>query len=104
MSTEISQANRPLRAKAPIGANVLIPVALIGDEELSRPFLYTVDFVSTDHDMQAIDVLDRPMLLELAIPGRTGGDAVRIIHGFVRRFAHVARDETLSHYRAEIVP
>jgi type VI secretion system secreted protein VgrG len=101
MSIVISQANRPLRAKAPVGANVLIPVALIGDEELSRPFLYTVDFVSTDHDVQAIDVLDKPMLLELVIPGR---DEPRVVHGFVRRFAHVARDDTFSHYRAEIVP
>jgi uncharacterized protein involved in type VI secretion and phage assembly len=70
MSIVISQANRPLRAKAPLEADVPIPVAVIGDEELSRPFLFTVDFVSTDHDVQAIDVLDKPMLLELAIPGR----------------------------------
>ena len=53
MTLPISQANRPLRATTPLGGDALVAVSLTGEEEVSRPFLFTVDFVSTNKAVTA---------------------------------------------------
>jgi type VI secretion system secreted protein VgrG len=96
----ITQANRPLRVTLPLGDDVLIPVAMTGEEELSRPFLFTIDFVSRDKDVEVLAVIGKPMTLHLRVTDTTE----RLVHGFVRRFVNLGSDHALTRYRAEVVP
>jgi type VI secretion system secreted protein VgrG len=102
MTLPISQANRPLRATTPLGGDALVAVSLTGEEEVSRPFLFTVDFVSTNQAVTAASLLGKPMTLHMPL---AGGDA-RAVHGLVRRFSTFGRDRSddLAHYQVEIVP
>src|SRR5687768_10449737 len=102
MTLPISQANRALRATTPLGGDALVAVALTGAEEVSRPFLFTVDFVSTNQSVTAASVLGKPMTLHIPLDG--GG--ARAVHGLVRKFSTFGRDRTdeLAHYQAEVVP
>ncbi|MGQ0648479.1 MAG: type VI secretion system Vgr family protein [Gemmatimonadaceae bacterium] len=97
---EITQDNRPFKATTPLGPNVLVPVGMTGTESVSRPFLFTVDFVSTDSAISASRLLGKGMTLQLEL----GSGEFRNIHGMVRRFSSLGSDRTLSRYRAELVP
>jgi len=101
--TQISQENRRLRATTPLGPDVLIPVSLVGEEEVSRPFLYTVDLVSQG-SVNLADLLGRPMTLYM-VSG--DGELERTVHGLVRRAVSAGFDQggaQLGRYRVEIVP
>ena len=100
MPSEITQDNRAFKATTPLGPNVLVPVSMTGTEGVSRPFLFTVDFVSTDSGISASTLLGKGMTLQLEL----GSGEYRNIHGLVRRFASVGADRYVSKYRAEVVP
>ena len=97
---QITQDERPLRATTPLGDNVLVPVSLTGTEGVSRPFLFTVDFVSEDSAIAAADLLGKGITLHVE---RASGE-FRLIHGLVRSFASLGTSHYVSRYRAEIVP
>src|SRR5215218_2639685 len=102
MSLPISQANRSLKATTPLGGDALVAVSLTGEEEVSRPFLFTVDFVSTNPSVAAASLLGKPITLHIPL----AGGAARAIHGLVRRFSSAGRDQSdeLARYRVEVVP
>jgi type VI secretion system secreted protein VgrG len=102
MTISISQANRPLRATTPLGEDALVAVSLVGEEEVSRPFLFTVDFRSTDKSVTAASLLGKPITLH--IPFGDGDE--RAVHGLVRRFSTFGRDRSdeQAHYQVEVVP
>src|SRR5690349_7534249 len=100
MSITLSQANRPLQAKTPLGPDELIPVSLEGEEAVSRPFRFVVDFISTNLAVSAASLLGKPIGLTIPMPE----GAKRQIHGVVRRFSHLGVRRDLARYRAEIVP
>lgn len=98
----VSQAGRPVTATTPLGGDALVPVRVVGTEELSRPFLFTVDFVSAQSAIAPTQLLGKPVGLALALPG----GAARPVHGLVRRWANLgpAGPAGLTRYRAELVP
>ena len=100
-SLSISQANRPLKVTTPLG-DALVAVSLTGEEEVSRPFLFVVDFVSTNASVSPGTLLGKTITLHIP----TTEDKSRPIHGLVRKFSSVGRDQSdeFSHYRVEIVP
>ena len=100
-SLSISQAKRPLRVTTPLG-DALVAVSLTGEEEVSQPFLFVVDFVSTNASVSPATLLGKAMTLHIP----TTEDQSRPIHGLVRRFSSVGRNQTddLSQYRVEVVP
>jgi type VI secretion system secreted protein VgrG len=102
MTISISQANRPLRATTPLGEDALVAVSLVGEEEVSRPFLFTVDFRSNDKSVTAASLLGKPITLH--IPFGDGDE--RAVHGLVRRFSTFGRDRSdeQAHYQVEVVP
>ena len=102
MALPISQANRPLKATTPLGGDALVAVSLVGEEEVSRPFLFTVDFVSTNASVAAASLLGKAITLHM--PLAAGG--ARAVHGLVRRFSSAGRDQSdeLARYRVEVVP
>src|SRR4029453_5810930 len=100
-SLSISQANRPLQVTTPAG-HALGGVSLTGEEEGSRPFLFVVAFVSTNASVSPGTLLGKAMTLHIP----TTEDKSRAIHGLVRQFSSVGRDQSdeFSQYRVEIVP
>ena len=96
----LSQTNRPLRATTPLGGSVLVPVSYVGEEEVSKPFVYTADFVSTNAAIAASTMLGKPVSLHVTL----GNGKVRDINGLVRRFSNLGGRGLLTLYRAEIVP
>ena len=100
-SLAISQAKRPLKVTTPLG-DALVAVSLTGEEEVSKPFLFVVDFISTNASVSPSSLLGKAMTLHIP----TTEDKSRAIHGLVRRFSSIGRDQAdeLSLYRVEIVP
>ena len=100
-SLAISQAKRPLKVTTPLG-DALVAVSLTGEEEVSQPFLFVVDFVSTNASVSPGTLLGKAMTLHIP----TTEDKSRAIHGLVRRFSSAGRDQAdeLSQYRVEVVP
>ncbi len=102
MTIPISQAKRLLSATTPLGGDTLVAVSLVGEEEVSRPFLYTVDFVSENDSVEPATLLGKAMTLHIPL---ADGDS-RAVHGLVRRFQTTGRDQVdqLARYRVEVVP
>jgi type VI secretion system secreted protein VgrG len=88
-SLSISQATRPLKVTTPLG-DALVAVSLTGEEEVSQPFLFVVDFVSTNASVSPGSLLGKAMTLHIPLTG----DKSRPIHGLVRRFSSVGRDQS----------
>ena len=99
MALTLTQDERPLTATTTLGDSVLLPVGLVGDEALSRPFRYTVDFVSTNFSIDAPSLLGKDITLHLQI-----GTTTRHINGIISRFAALGHDREYARYRAEVVP
>ena len=97
----ISQTGRLLSLTSPLGADVLIPVAVEGEEGLSRLFRYTISMISPRMTIAPADILGKSLTLSVA---RQGGSP-RVINGIVKSFS--AGPLALRGYRrytAEIVP
>src|SRR4051812_46890139 len=99
-SLSISQANRPLKVTTPLG-DALVAVSLVGEEEVSQPFLFVVDLVSTNASVSPGTLLGKTITVHIP----TTEDKSRPIHGLVRQFSSVGRDQSdeFSQYRVEIV-
>ncbi|MBK1836610.1 type VI secretion system tip protein VgrG [Azospirillum sp. YIM B02556] len=97
----ISQTGRLLSLTSPLGADVLIPVAVEGEEGLSRLFRYTITMISSEMDIAPGDILGKSLTLSIA---RKGG-APRVVNGIVSSFAAgPLAIRGYRHYTAEIVP
>ncbi|WP_447748195.1 type VI secretion system Vgr family protein [Pseudomonas nicosulfuronedens] len=88
-------------------------LAFTGDEGLSQPFVYHIEFTSTDRDLEADDFLGKDTSFslrappeQLGIPGYTPPIAapLRTLHGVITGFSRLAgsRDEAL--YRVVLEP
>ncbi|HTK53362.1 MAG TPA: type VI secretion system tip protein TssI/VgrG [Gemmatimonadaceae bacterium] len=100
--TELLQDNRLLRISTPLGDDAVVPVSMVGEEGVSRPFLFTVDLVSTEPAADVMDLLGRPVTLHIAPPD----GKERLVHGLVRRVLTVGRDKRAGYvrYQIEVVP
>lgn len=99
MPLQIAQSDRPLTATTPLGDD-FVPFALNGEEAVSRPFLFTVDFASPSATIAPQDLLGQGVTLHMLL---ANGD-IRNFHGIVRRFTNLGSGKLLTHYRTEIVP
>lgn len=98
--TSYTQARQAMRVHTDLEEDLLLLAALSGEEAVSAPFLFELDLLSLDRDIDGERMLRSPIHVELDLPD--GG--TRSIHGIVRRFVQSGRDEELISYRAEIVP
>lgn len=99
MST-YSQANQPIRVDTVLEEDVLLLESFSGEEAVSAPFVFTLDLLSEDPDLDGDEILRSEMRIDV---GLAEGE-VRPIHGLVRRFLQVGWDQDLIHYRVELVP
>ena len=95
-----SQANRKLRVSTPLGGDALLLERFAGEEGLSTPFLFTLDMVSENPDVDPEALLRKPVCVSVVLPD----DSERFIHGRIRRFVQLGRTDALTSYRAEVVP
>ncbi len=98
----VQQAGRPLTASTPLGKDVLVPDQLVGFEELSHPYVFTVEFSSAEPAISPAELLGKPIGLE--VQRLEGG--TRHFHGLVRRFTNsgVIAATGRTRYSAELVP
>jgi type VI secretion system secreted protein VgrG len=98
---DYSQKGRPMRVDGPLPEDTLLLEGFEAEEGLSRPYLYTLDFVSEDHAVKPEDVLRKPFLVSMeTLPDQDPF----LTHGVVRSFVRLGVSEELASYRAELVP
>ncbi|RWP87434.1 MAG: type VI secretion system tip protein VgrG [Mesorhizobium sp.] len=84
--------------QTPVGSELLTFTHLVGRDEISRCFAYTVGFVSTDTDIDPLKMLGGP----LSIEGES--DPKRWFSGLVSEFRLTRLEDHLAYYDAVIRP
>ncbi|MBZ9961179.1 type VI secretion system tip protein VgrG [Mesorhizobium sp. B2-4-2] len=84
--------------RTPVGSDLLTFTHLIGRDEISRCFAYTVGFVSTDSDIDPLKMLGGPVSIE----GES--DPKRWLSGIVSEFRLTRMEDRLAYYEAVIRP
>ncbi|MER9999115.1 type VI secretion system tip protein VgrG [Mesorhizobium sp. M0051] len=84
--------------QTPVGSDLLTFTHLVGRDEISRCFAYTVGFVSTDTDIDPLKMLGGPVSVE----GES--DPKRWFSGIVSEFRITRLEDHLAYYEAVIRP
>jgi type VI secretion system secreted protein VgrG len=96
-----TQTSRHLSVTTPLGKDVLLLSAFDGEEELTRPFSYNLEFFSEKTDVAGKDLVGKPVSWNVT----PAGGVARVYHGIVRTFtAGNIQIRGLRYYRAEVVP
>ena len=90
-----TQANQDFRLDTALGQDVLLLESFSGEEGVSTPFEYVLR--CADSTLQAVRY-NVTLTIDLA------GGGHRYIHGLVRRFVQLGRDDVFTAYRLEVVP
>jgi type VI secretion system secreted protein VgrG len=95
-----TQAGRPLVIETTLEGDALILTSFEGEEEVSQPYAYTLELVSTDPAVDARALLRTKARIRMQLPiGET-----RYIHGRLANVEQLESDGDLTSYRAELVP
>ncbi|MER9136966.1 type VI secretion system tip protein VgrG [Mesorhizobium sp. M0830] len=84
--------------QTPVGSELLTFTHLVGRDEISRCFAYTVGFVSTDTDIDPLKMLGGPVSIE----GES--DPKRWFSGIVSEFRLTRLEDHLAYYEAVVRP
>ncbi|MBW1253910.1 type VI secretion system Vgr family protein, partial [Pantoea allii] len=84
-------------------------LAFEGDEALSRPFRYRIEFTCTDHAISKEMMLMKPGSLTLQAPADTGGGSkvqqpLRVIQGVVTGFERLSTSKEETRYALTLRP
>ena len=97
----ITQAQRSLSLKTPLGTDVLLLLDFSGTESLSRLFSYQLDLASENDAIAAKDIVGKPVTWSITRFDQNP----RYFNGIVSRFvARALNRRKLRTYRAEVVP
>lgn len=100
MSTVATQSTRGLAVSTPFGEDVVLLRNLHGMEELSSPFEYRLDLLSTDDRLDATQIVGQNVTITID----RDGSETRYINGYVSQFRHAGHDDRFTAYRATVVP
>ena len=89
--------DRAVTVGSPSGSKLTFQ-RLVGFDEVSEGFAFTVSLLGADLDVDVPAMLDRPMAIE------AGTESPRWFHGRVAAFRLVKLDGHLAHYEAELRP
>ncbi|MEM6468436.1 MAG: type VI secretion system tip protein TssI/VgrG [Planctomycetota bacterium] len=96
----LSQKLRPVQVESPFGADELLFYRMTAKEELGRPFEIELELLSSNHQLDLLDALGKPMTVTMEVSG--GGS--RVFSGWVNRFTQAGTQGTLAKYHATLVP
>ncbi|MBX4999252.1 type VI secretion system Vgr family protein [Rhizobium lentis] len=91
--------DRKTTVRTPLGSEALTFTHLIGRDEVSRCFAFTVGFISSDENVDALKLLGKP----LSVEGESG-DKKRWFSGLVTDFRLTRIEERFAYYEAEVRP
>lgn len=96
-----TQENRHLRIQTGLGNDVLLLRRLSGVEGVSRLFLFELDLLSHNGNINALNIVGDNVSISI----QPGEGAARYINGFVKSFQYSGLEKRgLYAYRAEVVP
>ncbi|WP_086998827.1 type VI secretion system Vgr family protein [Rhizobium sullae] len=90
---------RKTTVQTPLGPETLTFTHLVGHDEISRCFAFTVGFVSPDANVDALRLLGKPISVE-----GEAGDPKRWFSGLVSDFRLTRIEEGFAYYEAELRP
>ncbi len=103
MPDAITQANRLMSLKTPLGEDVLCIDRVSINEGVSKLFAIQLDMLSEVSKASSIkhdQIVGKGVTLTVELPD----GKKRHFHGMVSRFSQSHRDERFAYYRAEVVP
>ncbi|MGH7577564.1 MAG: type VI secretion system Vgr family protein, partial [Longimicrobiales bacterium] len=100
VTVPFTQLNRPIRVDTELGPDVLLLTGFNGTEAVSRPFAFQLDLLSIHPDVDPAALLRKPVLVTV----RLDNGEKRYVHGLCSRFSQGHQRDSLTSYRAEIVP
>ncbi len=96
-----TQGNRLMKVTTPLGPNVLLLSGFQGYEAISELFRFELDLMASRFIPIPFEkILGQPITVEITLPN--GAD--RCFSGIVSRFGQGTRDDTFTHFKAEVVP
>src|SRR5262249_12992442 len=96
-----TQANRPIKLITPLGQDVLLLQAFQTQEGLSQLFSIRLAMLAARRSFVAFDrLIGQKVTVELKLPDR----GHRYFNGIIKQLTQSGRDETFTHYQAEVVP
>ncbi len=100
MASVATQKNRTLAIETALGADELVLRSVAVNEQLSRLFNLEVELSSENAEVKFDDIIGTNATIRLELPNKS----TRYFNGVVCRFAQVANEGGLAHYRATLVP
>lgn len=103
MAEAFTQDDRILTISTPLGDDVLLVTAFKGREELSQPFEFQLDLLSTTTDIDATKIVGKLATVTILLGD---GKTKRYFNGCVSEFSSgpLEFDNGVRHYRATLVP
>jgi type VI secretion system secreted protein VgrG len=92
-------SNRAAIVTTPVGPTTLTFTHLLGRDEISRCFAFTVGFVSTDHDINPLKMLGGTVSIE-----GESADPKRWFSGLISDFRLTRIEDRLAYYEAVVRP
>ncbi len=96
-----TQRNRLLSLDTPLGPDVLLLRAFTGHEALSQLFLFQLDLVSENLDIDLNALLGQQVTVGITL---TDGRTRRFFNGIVSRIRQLPSEGRLACYQADVVP
>src|SRR5215472_9076822 len=94
-----TQAQRALRIDTPLGADVLLPRSVSGQEAISQLFRFQLELLSEDDSISFDAIVGKNVTLHIQTM-----DSERSLNGFISRFSQRGREERFTYYHAEMAP
>lgn len=108
----LTQQNRFMSIRTPLGPDVLLVTALVADEYLNQLTEIHLDLISQKRDIQIDSLVGQVVSISLqpeqsgllsALPGNST-PSERYFHGFVISFSRVGNSGTVTRYEMTVVP
>ena len=96
----VTQQEREVAVKTPLGEDKLLLRSMVGTEVLGRPFEYNLELLSEDPDIKLEDLLGQGVTVRLDLPD----DQQRHFNGICTHFSFVGGFGEFAHYRATMRP
>ncbi|MHB1225025.1 MAG: type VI secretion system Vgr family protein [Gemmatimonadaceae bacterium] len=101
VTSDATQKGREFRVSTALGEDVLLLERFSTVEAISSPYVFTLDMVSADMEIDPEAILRTPASVTYTMPDLSE----RTIHGQVRRFTQMdIGADGMANYRAELVP